>query len=134
MGTTIDCWIEYDEHGNPPFSQSPEVLPLDHWYDLRGAKDYDVFGAISGIRNTSGIEPLFKLRGLPPNPSRIVEEYVDGDDSQVGWLDPDEVRGALSHQNVTQFISLEMRCVLNALEFFSREIGNDRVRFVFYIE
>jgi hypothetical protein len=135
MGSTIDCWIEYDRHNHPPFSDRPEVLPLDSWCDLRYAKDYAVFGALSGIRNRIGIPPLFKLRGLPENPSAAVEKFVEGDDQLVGWLYAGEVRTALSHHNIDfEFVSIEMRCVLNALEFLAREVGNDRVRFVFEIE
>jgi hypothetical protein len=135
MGSTIDCWIEYDEHNDPPFSDRPEVLPLDTWIDLRHAKDYSVFGALSVIRNDSGSPLLFELRGLPENASVAVEEFVEGDDQLVGWLYPDEVRAALDHRKIDfGLVSTEMKCVFNILEFLAKEIGNDRVRFVFEIQ
>ena len=78
---------------------------------------------------------MYKLRGLPKNPSRAVEEYTEGDGQGIGWLYPAEVKAALSHHKVNmEFVSIEMRCVLNTLEFLAREIGNERVRFVFEIE
>ena len=135
MGSTIDCWIEYDEHNDPPFSDRPEVLPFDTWRGLRYAKDYSVFGALSVIRSETGIRPLFELRGLPENASAAVEKFVEGDDQLVGWLYPDEVRAALAHKRVNfGLVSTEMKCVFNTLEFLAKKVGNDRVRFVFEIE
>jgi hypothetical protein len=135
LGTTIDCWIEYDEHDEPPFSQEPEVLPLDQWIGLSHVKDYAVYGAIAGMRNEKGIPPLFERRGIPPMPSRPVDDECRGDDDRVGWHYPDEVKAAIAHQNVNMdHVSLEMHCVLHVLEFFTRKLGNNRVRFVFYIE
>lgn len=139
MGTTLDCWIEYDDDaGSPPFSDPDRIgtLPLDYWYDLRSAKDYPFYGAISGARNETGIAPLYPVRGMPPNASRKVrEEACDVGDMDLGWLHTAEVHQALKHQNVRMdHLSLELHCVLNMLEYFSRELGDDRVRFVFYIE
>ena len=135
MGSTIDCWIEYDEHNDPPFSDCPEVLPLEEWDGLRYAKDYEVFGALSVVRNNAETPPLFALRGLPEHPSPAVKKFVENDDGRVGWLYPDEVASAIEHQSVDfGVVSIEMRCVLNTLAFFGREMGNDRVRFVFEIE
>ena len=135
MGTTIDCWIEYDEYGDPPFSVAPETLSLANWLDLRGAKDYRVYGAISGVRNETGIPLLYELRGIPNNPGYEVEKELQGDDWHVGWLHPDEVKNALEHHHATDAtMSLEMRSVLHLLDWFASEIGSERVRFVFYIE
>lgn len=135
MGTTIDAWIEYDEHGVRPFQQEPEVLPLDKWVGLSHAKDYAVYAAISGMRNDTGIPPLHALRGLPPAPSAPVESELGGEGSCTGWLLPSEVAAAIAHHGVDmRGVSLEFRFVLNSLEFLSRELGDERVRLVFYIE
>lgn len=136
MGAGINCWIEYDEHNTPPFSQEPDVLPLTDWRDLDGAKDYPVYGALSGIRNSTGIPPLFPLRGVPVNPSWQLTKYVGKYGTYlIGWLHPSEVKLALAHHNVpADLISLEMKCVLHTLDYFAATIGDDRVRFVFEIE
>ncbi len=135
MGTGINCWIEYDEHSDPPFSGDTEVLPLTEWRELDGAKDYAVYGAISGIRNETGIPSLIDRRGIPPNASWQVKKELSGESTPVSWLFPSEVPACLNHHNVqADLISLEMTCVLKLLEFMAREIGDDRVRFVFEIE
>ncbi len=135
MGSGINCWIEYDEHDHPSFSQQPEVLPLTDWRDLDTAKDYSVYGALSGVRNSTGIPHLFPLRGLPANPNWQVTEYIGSDASLVGWLHPSEVKLALAHHRVAaDLISLEMKCVLRMLDYFAATIGDDRVRFIFEIQ
>lgn len=134
MGASIDAWIEYDDHGNPPFSCQVKVLPFVEWLALKSAKDYRVYGALSGVRNSTGIEPLFPRRGLPPNVSRQVKENI-GDDFIASWLYPSEVLKSLAHHNVAdKEISLEMRCVLKLLAFFASTMGDQRVRLVFGVE
>ena len=135
MGTTIDAWIEYDELGDPPFSEQPEAIPLDVWYDLRSAKDYRVYAALSGARNGTGIQPLYPLRGLPINPSWQAAECLGKNNTLASWLHPSEVFQALGHHHVSENeISLEMRCVLQILRFLESQIEDRRVRFVFEIE
>ena len=134
MGAGIDAWVEYDEHGDPPFSCEPEVLPLIEWLGLKAAKDYRVYGALSGVRNSTGIEPLFPRRGIPRNVSRLAKEKIS-DDFLTSWLHPSEILKSLAHHNVSdEEISLEMRCILKLLAFLASTIGDQRVRLVFEIE
>ena len=73
--------------------------------------------------------------GIPPNPSSPVMDWLRGESYATSWLHPDEVVAALDHHCVREdLISLEMRCVLHILAFFRKELGDDRVRFVFEIE
>jgi len=139
MGSTIDAWIEYDQYGRgdgkEAFSEQPECLPLPEWSDMSHAKDYPVYGAIFGVRNSTGIEPLFVRRGIPENPSSEVEKGLDAGDDMASWLYPSEVIAALAHHSVTEeVISLEMRCVMRILEFMASELGDQRVRLVFRVE
>lgn len=134
MGSSLECWIEYDGYGQTPFSSGSEFLALTSWEGLSGAKDYEVYAAISGIRNKSGRLPLFALRGLPPQVHWKIEEEVSNFE-KTSWLSPRELEEALKYFDVsTENFSLEFQAVLDLLQFFSKRLGNDRVRFVFCLE
>jgi hypothetical protein len=136
MGTGIECWIEYDDYGDPPFSgPGTEVLGFDCWPRLDGAKDYPVYGAISGVRSETNTPPLFALRGMPGNPSIEVAKALEGEQGTIGWLFPDEVFKAIEKHNVMDVpMSVEMDSTLLVLHHLATRLGNDRVRFVFEIK
>ncbi len=147
MGTTIHAIIEYErsrlyktDNLLPPFSGSTDsVIDLSDFTDLSHGKDYRFFGAISGIRNETGIEPLFPLRGRAPNINtqtfRSLDKYFDPDGPDVGWLYLREINEALPHQGWTRDdLSLAVNLVLNMMEFLESKLGNDTTRLVFGIE
>ena len=135
MGTSIDCWIEYDEYNEVPFFDGGgDVLPLSSWSALYGAKDYQIYSAIAGIRSKSKMLPLYKLRGQPENISTIIIDEVHAL-SNVGWLTYSELMNALEHANVDlKEVSLEFNSVIVLMSFFVEKIGEARVRLIFAIE
>lgn len=147
MGTTIHAIIEYDYTRlgvtgdfSPPFSgPTDSVIDLCNFINLSHGKDYSFFGAISGIRNETGIEPLYPLRGRAPNINlqtlESINRYFDTDGPCVGWLYYREINEALSHQGLTRKdLSMEVNLVLNMMEFLGSQLGVDTTRLVFGIE
>jgi hypothetical protein len=152
MGTEMTAFIEYDRTPNrwrefypdpnvelpPPFADiSGEPFSLTEEGGIyTGSKDYLFFGAIAGVRNETGIPPLFRPRGLPPNLSPQVRrelnsrgELADHNDS---WLRLSEINAALDHQRVDRnLLSFETHTILAIMENLALRLGDDRVRLVF---
>lgn len=155
MGTEMTAFIEYDRTPHrwrefhpdpadevpPPFSESEgEVYSLTTGGGIfTGSKDYLFFRAIAGVRNGTGIPPLFPPRGLPPNLSfevrRAVQEF--GPPYQLGdhgdsWLRLSEINAALDHQRVDRkLLGFETNTILAIMENLAIRLGDDRVRLVF---
>ena len=147
----MTAFVEYDKaaydfalHGgpsdpSPPFSPTagePYSLTCGSAGIYTGSKDYLFFGAIAGVRNETGVPPLFPPRGLPPNPSPEVRQRIkdwDGiDQFSDGWLTTAEVEAALDHQGVERdLLSFETRTILAVMADLERRLGPGRVRLVF---
>jgi hypothetical protein len=152
MGTEMIAFIEYDKELyyrddyddpppiSPPFSDLSDTYSLTEEAGLfTGSKDYLFFGAIAGIRNESGIPPLFPPRGLPANPSLALQRAIDAEVFEstfgTGWLFLREIHAALHHQNVDRnLLGFETEIHLETMANLERRLGNDRVRFVFTFE
>lgn len=137
MGADITAFLLIDDNtpsDQPPFTNDPSTWDLADDLGLGGSKDYAFFAAIGGIRNSTGIEPLFPWRGLPPVRSTC-ERLMDlADDYNVSWLTLSEVRSALAHQGVeVPRLSRYVRLVLLAMGAAEGIHGVDRVRIVFQI-
>ena len=152
MGTEMIAFIEYDRTPDrwrefhpdpavampPPFSESQgepySVTGEGGIYT--GSKDYLFFAAIAGVRNDTGIPPLFPPRGLPPNPSPEVLRWLNSH-GELGefcnsWLRPSEIDAALDHQRVDRdLLSFETHTILAIMGNLAARLGDDRVRLVF---
>lgn len=137
MGADITAFLLIDDNtpsDQPPFTNAASTWDLTHDIGLNGSKDYAFFSAIGGIRNTTGIEPLYPWRGLPPveNTCRRLMDLAD--DYNVSWLTLSEIRSALAHQRVqVPSLSRYVRLVLLAMGAAEEIHGVDRVRLVFQI-
>jgi hypothetical protein len=79
MGADITAFLLIDDNtpsDQPPFTNDPSTWDLSHDLGLGGSKDYAFFAAIGGIRNSTGIEPLFPWRGLPPGKSTCKRLWI----------------------------------------------------------
>ncbi|MGV3774663.1 MAG: hypothetical protein ACO1QB_17315 [Verrucomicrobiales bacterium] len=139
MGASIIAFIQIDDNtpeGEPPFSGGhPSTWDLSHDIGLYGGKHYDLYAAISGVRNRFGREPLFPMRGLPPRccdwPKALSE--LAGD-FNVSWLTLAEIRAALAHMGVAEeSLGKPVLLVLQTMEDAEQLFGKDRVRLVFQV-
>jgi hypothetical protein len=152
MGTEIRAFIEYDlttegaqeRHPGlltklpPAFSEaSQEIYSVTEAGGIyTGSKDYRFFGAIAGVRNETGITPLFPPRGVPPNPSPELRRYFNSKCELGGyadsWLSLSEINAALDHQSVDRkLLSFETHTILAIMDNLAGRLGDDRVRLVF---
>lgn len=152
MGTEMTAFIEYDRTSYrwrefypdpaialpPPFSESQgePYSVTDGGSIYTGSKDYCFFGAIAGVRNDTGIPPLFPPRGLPSNCSREVRERLGSEgglgDLNDSWLRLSEINAALDHQRIDRnMLSFETHTILAIMESLVLRLGDDRVRLVF---
>ena len=147
MGTSIEAYVEYDRTlwfdagavDIAPFSAVPDAIDLTRFTLFRSGKDYRFLGAISGIRNQTNHEPLYRLRGLPsPMSSEAscgLAKLFDPDYSGLGWLTLCEIERAVSHMGfVHDELSLETNAILQMMTYLERQLGPDRVRLVFGVE
>lgn len=149
MGTGMKAFIEYDR-GLYDAQWQPGTTPLGPFgpgsdtysltevggLDDHGSKDYLFFGAIAGVRNATGIPPLFKPRGMPSNPSwqlaKFTKEWGYFDEPSGGWLTLSEINAALDHQHINRdHLSFETHTILAIMADLERRLGTDRVRLVF---
>lgn len=137
MGADITAFLLIDDNTpveQPPFTNDPSTWDLTHDLGLGGSKDYTFYAAIGGIRNTTGIEPLFSWRGIPPVRSTCQRLMEMADDYNVSWLTLSEIRSALAHHGVdASQLSRYVRLVLLAMGAAEEVHGIDRVRLVFQI-
>lgn len=142
MGTTLEALIECDRsrlfegsESSAPFAgPTDDVLSFIDYTALSHGKDYTFVAAISGRRNESGVEPLFPLRGLPPNPSVVAQRFLDPSSEFTGWLTFREIQAALAHTGISEArLSLAVRVVMTAMRLLAAELGDDRVRLVFEV-
>jgi hypothetical protein len=141
MGASLYAYIEYDDAPEyypageipAPFARETDrVIDLTTNVGLSHAKDSDFLGAIGGPRNPTGIDPLIRPRGLPPNVNWRIAQEFDPDDPMVGWLMLPEIEAALAHMQVSRdILGLGVRVALEILELLQGRSGPERVRLVF---
>ena len=140
MGADITAFLQIDDNtasDEPPFSNDSSTWDLSGDLGLCGCKGYRFFAAISGVRNSSNIEPLFTLRGLPRtyehDPLLQLREQLD--ESAVSWLTLSEIDAALDHMSTDrELISSHVARVLLCMATLESQLGADRVRLVFSIQ
>jgi hypothetical protein len=136
MGANIYAFIQFDDNtpqGETPFTNEPSLWNLEGDLGLWGCKDYDFIGAISGVRNQSGKNPLISLRGYPPGNSTALKDL--GGEPFVGFLSYSEILKCLEYHSVLiDQLHRSVQNVLCALSMLSERYGDDRVRLVFRID
>lgn len=140
MGTEMRAWVEYDEQyvSAEPFANDINILCVTSGEDglNTGSKSYAFFGAVAGVRNVTGIPPLFEPRGLP---SPLSSELIRADNLYhlvegigTGWLFLREIQAALRHQRVSDDrINTEILVILDLMTVLERRFGADRTRLIF---
>ncbi len=149
MGSEMTAFIEYDEEYADqlfllrvrrvplndvkelplPFAPGSSIVSLTVQEGLyTGSKDYAFFGAVSGVRNRTGIEPLHSPRGLPLVLSMHVNWAVKSDAfdglSGIGWLTLEEINAALDHQAVNRdFLSNETLAIMDVMGALEKRFG-----------
>lgn len=119
---------------SPAFTNDPSTWDLSKDCGLAAGKHYEFFAAIAGIRNESGISPLFPCRGLPPTGGRDLRPKLDADDPWVSWLTLSEIRQALCHMQIeTGKLKRPVQMLLRTMQTAEDVYGLDRVRLVFQI-
>jgi hypothetical protein len=161
MGSDMTAFIEYDEEYadqqfmmrlRPESPDSLRDLPPPFGSDVTiesltesgrglytGSKDYTFFGAISGQRNKTDIEPLYPPRGVPAFLSWRVKDSVKAGVFDglygVGWLTLGEISAALDHQGVDRdHLSNQTLAILDIMGVLEKRFGRDRVRLIFGID
>ncbi len=140
MGTGIHVFIEYDftraedyleEYHLKPFDDNVSVWDLGR-DALREYKDYDLFSALAGVRNSeNGIQPLFPLRGFPSGCDRFIKQELKYN-PPVSWLLADELTAALEHAHLSHDqLSVPVQLLVEAVAHLAERCGSDRVRIVF---
>lgn len=100
MAADITTFLQIDDNTrpeDPPFTNDPSTWDLARDYGLSSGKHYEFYAAICGVRNWSGISPLFPCRGLPATGLRDLHQHFATDDPNVSWLTLSEIRQALQH-------------------------------------
>ena len=137
MSADITAFIQFDDNtpaDEPAFTNDPSTWDLSEDYGFSSSKHYAFYAAICGVRNESGIPPLFPCRGLPPNSSRQIRACIDADDPNVGWLTLSEIHQALEHMKIpVELLGEEVRLVLRTMESGEEFFGHDRARLVFKV-
>ena len=135
MSADITAFIQIDDNSlpdEPPFTSDPSTWDLSGDLGLSGCKDYKFYAAISGVRNESGIEPLFSCRGLPNKTSKQIRDKIYA--PNVGWLTLAEINQALQHMGIAlASLDLSVQMVLRTMYCAEELFGRDRVRLVFQI-
>ena len=136
MGADFTAYVQIDDNSPSnalPFTNDPSTWDLSSDIGLASGKHYSFYAAISGVRNESGIAPLFPCRGLPPTGTQMLRS-IDFDDPNVGWLTLSEIRQALDHMRI-EIVSLKrpVQMLLRTMRSAEELYGPDRVRLVFQI-
>src|SRR6267378_2038203 len=103
MGADITAFLQIDDNtppNEPPFTNDPSAWDLSQDVGLASGKHYEFYAAICGVRNASGISPLFPCRGLPPTCLQGLRGCIEGDEPNVSWLTLSEIRQALQHMQI----------------------------------
>jgi hypothetical protein len=136
MAANILALIQFDDNtseSEPPFKNEASLWNLESDYGLWGCKDYGFIGAISGVRNQSGKEPLIPLRGWPGSGQPAFRELQD--EPFVGFLSYSEIILCLKHHDLSvDGVHRSIQNVLDVLHILSRRYGDERVRLVFAIQ
>jgi len=145
MGTEMVAFIEYDKEEyymdkqttikQDLFSGNVHSLTMEEGL-YTGSKDYLFFSAIAGVRNKSGINPLYSPRGLPSNLSvpliLAVKNGVFEGLFNVGWLFLNEIHACISHMSINyELLSFESHTILFIMNNLESRLGSNRVRFIF---
>ena len=137
MGADITAFIQIDDNtpsGEPAFTNDPSTWDLSEDYRLSSGKHYTFYAALSGVRNDSGIAPLFPCRGLPPRSSKQIRDCIDADDPNVGWLTLSEIHQALSHMKIpAESLDQSVQFVLQTMQSAEEIYGAGRTRLVFKV-
>lgn len=93
--------------------------------ELWGGRNYDVFTALAGVRNT-GVEMIDKPRGLPDDVSEVIKKFAEEyaqDGHSHSWLTAEELLkydkrnpGIITY--LVKAVKKRMREVFNFSEFF----------------
>ena len=147
MGIDMTAFIEYDKEQYYEISTpTGKIVPAQFTTDVysvtmgeglyTGSKDYLFFSAIAGVRNKSGMEPLYESRGLPsilsvPVSMGVRNGVFDGLYS-VGWLLLKEINAALDHMSINRdHLGFETHTILGIMTALEERLGIDRVRLIF---
>lgn len=137
MSADIKAFLQIDDNtppNDPPFTNDPSTWDLSHDYGLSSGKHYEFYAAICGVRNRSGISPLFACRGLPPSGERDLRAHIDSDDPNVSWLTLSEIQQALQHMHLgVGSLKRPVRMLLRTMQIAEDFYGRDRVRLVFEV-
>ncbi len=137
MSADITAFLQFDDNtppSDPAFTNDPSTWDLSRDYDLSTGKHYEFYAAISGVRNESGISPLFPCRGLPPTGLSGLRGRIEADDPNVSWLTLSEIRQALQHMKVeTESLEKPVHMLLRTMQTAEDLYGRDRVRLVFEV-
>lgn len=135
MGADITAALQIDDNtppNEPPFTNDPSTWDLSMDIGLASGKHYEFYAAICGVRNESGVSPLFPCRGLPP--SGVQHLGIEGDDPNVSWLTLSEIRQALQHMHVdVASLRRPVQMLLRTMQTAEDLYGHDRVRLVFQV-
>ena len=137
MSADITAFLQIDENtpgDQPPFTNDPSTWDLSHDHGLSAGKHYEFYAALCGVRNESGISPLYPCRGLPPTGSRELRRRFDADDPNVSWLTLSEVHRALQHMKIgVETLKRPIQLLLRTMQTAEELYGRDRVRLVFQV-
>jgi hypothetical protein len=138
MGADIIALLQIDDNtprDQPPFTNDPSTWDLSRDYSLSSGKHYTFYAAICGVRNESGIQPLFACRGIPPTGSGDVQQCFDNNDPNVSWLTTSEIYQALKHVNIApDSLAKPVQFLLRVMQSAEDFYGPNRVRLVFQVE
>jgi hypothetical protein len=137
MSADITVFLQIDDNtrpGDPPFTNDPSTWDLSGDCGLSAGKHYEFYAAISGVRNQSGVPPLFPCRGLPSTGLSDLREHIETDDPNVGWLTFAETLQALQHMNIeVSSLKRPVQMLLRTMQAAEELYGQGRVRLVFEI-
>ncbi len=137
MGADITAFLQIDDNSRSdesPFTNDPSTWDLSRDYGLASGKHYEFYAAICGVRNQSGMTPLYPCRGLPPTGTRDLLQHIEPDDPNVSWLTLAEVLQALRHMRIEiGALRKPVQMLLRTMQTAEELYGQDRVRLVLQI-
>ena len=137
MGADITALLQIDDNTRPdapPFTNDPSTWDLSYDYGLASGKHDEFYAAICGVRNQSGIPPLFSCRGFPATGLRDLHQHIAADDPNVSWLTLSEIRQALQHMKIeVETLKRPVQLLLRTMQTAEDLYGRDRVRLVFKV-
>jgi hypothetical protein len=138
MGADIQAFIQIDDNtplDEAPFTYHPSTWDLSHDIGLSAGKHYEFYAAISGVRNSSGRDPLYACRGLPTSGCEMPESLKElAGEPNVGWLTLSEIHSALQYLGVVAGgLDRSVLLLLRTMSYAEEMYGKNRVRLVFQI-